>query len=342
MNQPIMQVKNLVKHFPVMRRGVVLSKQVGTVHACDGVSFDIQRGETLGLVGESGCGKTTTAQAMLYLIEPDGGEVVFEGKNVYEKFICNNREGILEFRRKMQLVFQNPYQSLNPRWTVADIITEPFRIHRHIPKEEWRDRLYRMLNLVGLEDYHAERYPHEFSGGQRQRICIARALAVEPMFLVADEPVSSLDVSVRAQILNLLKELQRTLGLTYLYISHDLSSVKHVSHRVGVMYLGKIVELGEADEVFESPLHPYTRALMSAIPIPDPDAQRKRNFLPGEVPSPIDPPPGCRFHPRCEYASQICKEKETELHDVGRGHYVACHKTEGVLKLSNNPPTVLP
>ncbi|MEM3356650.1 MAG: ATP-binding cassette domain-containing protein, partial [Candidatus Bathyarchaeia archaeon] len=255
------------------------------------------------------------------------GEVCIEGQDLDKIFKSNNQQDILKLRRKMQYVFQNPYASLDPRMTVADIITEPFVIHKHVPKEKWNDRLYELLELVGLEDYHAERYPHEFSGGQRQRICIARALAVEPRLLIADEPVASLDVSVRAQILNLLQELQRKFGMAYLYISHDLSTVKHICHKVAVMYLGKFVEISETDELFSSPLHPYTQALLSAIPIPDPENRRSRIVLPGEVPSPINPPAGCRFHPRCVYAKEHkCMEKAPELVDVGGGHLVACNK----------------
>lgn len=323
----ILEVKNLVKNYPLTSRGIFLKKEVGVVHAVDGVSFSVRKGETFGLVGESGCGKTSTARAILYLDPPTSGEIYFEGQDIIKIFKSNNPQEILKLRRKMQYVFQNPYASLDPRMTVADIITEPFVIHRHVPKEKWNDRLYELLELVGLEDYHAERYPHEFSGGQRQRICIARALAVEPRLLIADEPVASLDVSVRAQILNLLQELQRKFGMAYLYISHDLSTVKHICHKVAVMYLGKFVEIAETDELFSSPLHPYTQALLSAIPIPDPENRRSRIVLPGEVPSPINPPAGCRFHPRCVYAKEYkCMEKAPELVDVGGGHLVACNK----------------
>ena len=323
----LIKVKNLVKYFPVYSRGVLLKKQVGIVHAVDNISFDIRKKETFGLVGESGCGKTTTARLILNLIEPTSGEVFFEEENVFEKFQSANKEEKLKLRRKMQLIFQNPYGSLDPRMTVFDIISEPFIIHKHIPKKQWKEKVYELLELVGLEEYHAERYPHEFSGGQRQRICIARALAVEPKFLIADEPVSSLDVSIRAQILNLLGELQERIGLTYLYISHDLSSVRQISHRVAVMYLGEIVELADTDELFKEPLHPYTKALIQAIPIPDPKAKTMKIILPGEVPSPINPPSGCRFHPRCPASEgEICRTKEPPLIDVGDGHYIACHK----------------
>src|SRR4030042_5863341 len=275
----LLEVKNLVKHFPITSSGVFLKKQIGVVHAVDGISFSVNKGETFGLVGESGCGKTSAARAILYLDPPTSGEIYFESKDVGEVFKSKNKEAILALRQEMQYVFQNPYASLDPRMTVADIIMEPLVIHSHVPKNQWHNRLYELLNLVGLEEYHAERYPHEFSGGQRQRICIARALAVEPDLLIADEPVASLDVSVRAQILNLLQELQQKLKMTYLYISHDLSTVRHICHRVGVMYLGKFVKIAYTDELFNSPLHPYTQALMSAIPIPDPDAKRKRILL---------------------------------------------------------------
>jgi peptide/nickel transport system ATP-binding protein/oligopeptide transport system ATP-binding protein len=343
----LIKVKNLVKYFPVYSRGVLLKKEVGVVHAVDNISFDIKKNETLGLVGESGCGKTTTARVLLNLIEPTSGQVLFENEDIFEKFgIVRKKEKIslkrmkerlslkrrranaqakLLLRRKMQLVFQNPYGSLDPRMTVFDIISEPFLIHKHIPKAEWKEKVYQLLKQVGLEEYHAERYPHEFSGGQRQRICIARALAVEPEFLIADEPVSSLDVSIRAQILNLLVDLQKEMGLTYLYISHDLSSVRQISHRVAVMYLGEIVELASTDELFKQPLHPYTTALIEAVPIPDPKTKRLRIILRGEVPSPINPPTGCRFKPRCPYAKECPKETPT-LVDAGGGHMVSCHR----------------
>jgi oligopeptide transport system ATP-binding protein len=323
----ILEVKNLVKHFPITSRGILLKKQIGVVHAVDGVSFLVRKGETFGLVGESGCGKTSTARAIMYLDPPTAGEVYFEGQDVGAIFKSKNRTEVLRLRRKMQYIFQNPYASLDPRMTVADIIMEPFMIHRHIPKNRWHDRLYELLKLVGLEDYHAERYPHEFSGGQRQRICIARALAVEPQLLIADEPVASLDVSVRAQILNLLQELQQKFEMTYLYISHDLSTVRHICHRVAVMYLGKFVEIADTDELFDSPLHPYTQSLLSSIPIPDPEAKSTRIVLPGEVPSPINPPPGCRFQPRCIYAKEHnCVENTPRLIDSGEGHFVACQR----------------
>ena len=277
MSTDLIKVRDLVKYFPVYSRGVLFKSTVGVVHAVDNISFDVKKGETLGLVGESGCGKTTAARLILNLIEPTSGEVFFEDENIYEKLKSAKTEEKLRFRRKMQLIFQNPYGSLDPRMTVFDIVSEAFIIHKHVPKKEWKERVYKLLNLVGLEEYHAERYPHEFSGGQRQRICIARALAVEPEFMIAAEPVSSLAVSIRAQILNLLVDLQKEMGLTYMYISHDLSSVRQISHRVAVMYLGEIVELADTEELFKQPLHPYTDALIQAVPIPDPKKRRLRN-----------------------------------------------------------------
>jgi len=321
----LIKVKSLVKYFPVYSRGVLLKKQVGLVHAVDNVSFDIKRKETFGLVGESGCGKTTVARLILNLIKPTSGEVFFEEENIFKKFQSANKDEKLKLRRKMQLIFQNPYGSLDPRMTVFDIISEPFVIHKHVPRNQWKEKVYELLKLVGLEEYHAERYPHEFSGGQRQRICMARALAVEPEFLIADEPVSSLDVSIRAQILNLLGELQERIGLAYLYISHDLSSVRQISHKVAVMYLGEIVELADTDELFKKPLHPYTVALIQAVPIPDPKARAMKIVLPGEVPSPINPPSGCRFHPRCPKAQKICSEKEPVFEELKSGHFAACY-----------------
>jgi oligopeptide/dipeptide ABC transporter ATP-binding protein len=323
--ETVLQVNELTKHFPVFERGVILRRKLGDVHAVDQVSFSIKKNETFGLVGESGCGKTTIAKCVLYLERPTSGKIFFDGKNITEIFKKGRKVQVLALRRQMQYIFQNPYSSLDPRMTVADIITEPLEVHKHIPREQWQDRMYELLKMVGLEDYHAERYPHEFSGGQRQRVCIARALAVDPRFIAADEPVASLDVSIRAQILNLLQELQQKLGITYLYISHDLSTVRHICHRVAVMYLGKIVEIAETDELFENPLHPYTVALLSAIPIPDPKKKTHRIILPGEVPSPLNPPSACRFHPRCPRRIDICSKLEPPLLEVRPGHWLACH-----------------
>ncbi|HTY75086.1 MAG TPA: ABC transporter ATP-binding protein [Candidatus Nanoarchaeia archaeon] len=323
-DQGFIQVRNLVKYFPIYTRGVLAKRQVGQVHAVDSVSFDINKQETFALVGESGCGKTTTARVILNLIEPTSGEVIVDGENIFEKFKSAEKSEKLKLRRKMQMIFQNPYGSLDPRMTIYDIISEPFVIHKHIAKEKWKDRVYELLKLVGLEEYHAERYPHEFSGGQRQRICIARALAVEPEFIVADEPVSSLDVSIRAQILNLLGDLQKTMGLSFLYISHDLSSVRQVSQRVGVMYLGEIVEMADTDELYDHPMHPYTQALIEAVPIPDPKIKNFKPGLKGEVPSPITPPSGCRFRSRCPRAKAACAEKRPDFNEAREGHFVSC------------------
>ena len=328
-NRSFLEVNKLFKHFPISSRGIIFKKQVGIIHAVDGISFSVKKGRTFGLVGESGCGKTSTARSILYLDPPTSGNIILEGEDVGAIFESKKKKEILRLRRKMQYVFQNPYASLDPRMTVSDIIMEPFTIHKHIPKDEWHNRLFELLRLVGLEDYHAERYPHEFSGGQRQRICIARALAVNPQLLIADEPVASLDVSIRAQILNLLRDLQKKLEITYLYISHDLSTVRHICDRVAVMYLGKFVEIADTDELFDSPLHPYTQALISAIPIPDPKMTKKeRTELVGEVPSPINPPKGCRFEPRCKFAKEHkCMEKPQKLIDKGNNHLVACMRS---------------
>jgi oligopeptide transport system ATP-binding protein len=315
----LLEVRNLTKYYPVTR-GFIFQRQVGAVKAVDGVSFVIRRGETLGLVGESGCGKTTLGRVILRLQEPTAGEAIFEGRDVFKL----SKEEMRRLRRDMQIIFQDPYSSLNPRMTVGDIIGEPLEIHRLARGREKVRRVQELLEVVGLSPYHANRYPHEFSGGQRQRIGIARALAVHPKLIIADEPVSALDVSIQAQILNLLQELQREFGLTYLFIAHDLSVVKHISDRIAVMYLGKIVELADADELFSNPQHPYTEALLSAVPIPNPELRRERIILPGDVPSPVNPPSGCRFHTRCLYAQPSCRVEEPAFEDIGNGHFVAC------------------
>jgi len=327
--RPILEVNSLVEYFDVLERGILRKRKIGDVHAVDNISFHIAKGETLGLVGESGCGKTTAGKVILYLEKPTSGSVFFEGMNVVETFANGNQTDRKSLRRKMQMVFQNPYNSLDPRMTVYDIISEAFVIHRNIPKSQWTDRVYELLRMVNLEEYHAERYPHEFSGGQRQRIAIARALAVDPKFVILDEPVSSLDVSIRAQILNLLIDLQKNKQLSYLYISHDLSSVRQISQRVAVMYLGEIVELARAEEIFDKPLHPYTQALISAVPVPDVEHKTSRIILPGEVPSPINPPQACRFHPRCPHATDICGQVAPKFEDkLIEGHFVACHHAD--------------
>jgi oligopeptide transport system ATP-binding protein len=324
----LLEVRDLVKYYPVYKRGILTKKQVGQVHAVDHVSLDVGECETVGLVGESGCGKTTTGKMILGLEKPTSGQIFFRGNDLIQGFNKGSSEEKLKLHRSIQMVFQNPYSSLDPRMTIYDIISEPFKIHKHIPKDKWQDRVYELLTMVGLEAYHAERYPHEFSGGQRQRICIARALAVDPKFIVADEPVSSLDVSIRAQILNLIMDLQKSLLISYLYISHDLSSVRQISTRVMVMYVGEIVESAPTEELFDHPVHPYTRALMSAVPIPDPKKKTNVLLLPGEVPSPINPPSGCRFHPRCQYATSKCAEEKPQLLSIHPGHLVSCHYFE--------------
>ncbi len=332
MNAPtLLEIKDLVKHYPIYTRGIILKKQIGVVHAVDGVSLNIQQGENLGLVGESGCGKTTLGKTLMYLEEPESGEVAYDGINVFDAFRSKDAAKIRRIRRGIQMVFQNPYTSLDPRMTVFDILSEPYIIHKNVSKGEWKEKVYELLRMVNLEEYHAERYPHEFSGGQRQRIAIARALALDPRLIVADEPVSSLDVSIRAQILNLLTDLQKEKGLSYLYISHDLSSVRQITNRVAVMYLGEIFELARTDELFNKPLNPYTQALLSAIPIPDPEQNRIRIILPGEVPSAVNPPSGCRFHSRCQYATELCGREEPTLEEIKQEHFVSCHYAEKFL-----------
>jgi oligopeptide/dipeptide ABC transporter ATP-binding protein len=319
------RVERLSKRFPVRRRGILGGRVVGQINAVDDVSFDVAAGEALALVGESGCGKTTTARSMLHLVPADSGEVWFDGNEVLSLFRAGNRAAVLRVRRGMQYMFQDPYLSLNPRWTIGQTLREPFRVHRHVPEAEWDERIAALLERVGLEPAHAWRFPHEFSGGQRQRVGVARALAVEPKFLVLDEPVSSLDVSVRAQILNLLVELRAMLGLTYLYISHDLASVRFIADHVAVMYLGAIVETAPSAALFRHPRHHYTRALLSAVPVPDPDAQPERVVLRGEPPSAMNIPSGCRFHTRCPAALPQCQTIPPVLTPSGDGRMVACH-----------------
>jgi oligopeptide/dipeptide ABC transporter ATP-binding protein len=321
---PLVEVHDLVKHFPV--RGGVLQRTIGQVQAVDGVSFDIRRGETLGLVGESGCGKTTVGRLLLRLIEPTAGTIRFDGIEL----TALKGAALKPYRRRMQIIFQDPYASLDPRAPIGDSIGEGLRIHGLGTPAERRAKVTRMMDMVGLQAYHARRYPHEFSGGQRQRIGIARALVLEPDLVVCDEPVSALDVSIQAQVLNLLKSLQRELGLTYVFVAHNMGVVEHISDRVAVMYLGRVVELADRRELFRHQEHPYTSALMSAIPIPDPEARRQRVILTGDVPSPVNPPSGCRFHPRCplrtEYGDpEICAAQLPPLIDLGGGHLCACH-----------------
>ena len=323
LGETLLEVNDLVMHFP-LTRGIIVQRKVGAVQAVDGVSFAVKKGETLGLVGESGCGKSTTGRAILQLYKPTAGEVKFEGTDLTKLDAGNMRR----MRRHLQMIFQDPYASLNPRMTVGSIIAEPMQIHNLVDRGHRNQRVQELLETVGLNPYFANRYPHEFSGGQRQRIGVARALAANPQFIVADEPVSALDVSIQAQIVNLLEDLQEQFNLTYLFIAHDLSVVKHISDRVAVMYLGKIVELASRDAIYEEPLHPYTKALLSAVPIPDPAIEKKREriILTGDVPSPINPPSGCHFHTRCQYAIKgVCDVVEPPFEDKGSNHFVACH-----------------
>lgn len=315
----LLQVRNLRKTFPI--RGGVFGKKIGDITAVDDVSFYVKKGETLGLVGESGCGKSTTGRSILRLYEPTSGEIEFEGKSL----LSLNDEEMRKARRDLQMVFQDPFASLNPRQKVIDILEEPLIVHGMGDAKERKEQVHELLHLVGMNQSHAMRYPHQFSGGQRQRIGIARALSTRPKLIVADEPVSALDVSIQSQVLNLMADLQEKFELTYLFIAHDLSVVKHISDRVGVMYLGRLVELADRDQLYKKPLHPYTQALMSAVPMPDPDFPKERIILTGDVPSPANPPKGCAFHPRCAYAMEICKEVRPEFKDQGGEHFVACH-----------------
>jgi oligopeptide/dipeptide ABC transporter ATP-binding protein len=321
--QPLVVVENLVKHFPVLR-GIIIQRKIGAVRAVDGISFRIDHGETLGLVGESGCGKTTAGRTLLGLYRATSGKVEIDGRVIGT---ARGRE-LLAIRRTAQMIFQDPYASLNPRWTVSSIVGEPLHVHHLMATDSERmERVKELMSLVGLSSRLINRFPHEFSGGQRQRIGVARALASEPKFIVCDEPISALDVSIQAQVVNLLEDLQDRLGLTYLFIAHDLSMVRHICDRVAVMYLGVIIELGERNELYEHPFHPYTKALLSAVPIPDPkkDRARRRTILPGDVPSPLNPPSGCRFHPRCPIAVERCHLEIPHWREVTNGHWVACH-----------------
>ncbi|MFD3270377.1 ABC transporter ATP-binding protein [Paenibacillus dendritiformis] len=324
MTQPLVQVENLKMHFPI--KGGPLGKTVSAVKAVDGVSFHINKGETLGLVGESGCGKSTTGRMLLRLLEPSEGSIYFEGRDITK--LSGNE--LRKMRRNMQMVFQDPFASLNPRHTIGKILEEPLIVHGVKDRLERKRRVKELLEVVGLSSYHASRYPHQFSGGQRQRIGIARALAIHPKLIIADEPVSALDVSIQSQVLNLLQDLQQEYELTYLFIAHDLGVVRHISDRVGVMYLGQLVEISGTEELYDKPLHPYTQALLSAVPIADVTYRRERIILEGDVPSPVNPPTGCPFHTRCPKAFEPCSAARPQLSEIDPGHYVACHLYEQV------------
>ena len=318
----LLEVRNLSKRFPIKKS--ITGKVLQELVAVDNVSFKLMPGETIGIVGESGCGKTTLGRTILKLHQPSGGEIIFNGENITDY----NNSQMRHLRTDMQIIFQDPYSSLPPRSTVGGILSEPVTVHNIVPKNEVKDYVLNLMEKCGLRDYYYERYPHEFSGGQRQRICIARALSVNPKLVVCDEPVSALDVSIQAQIINLLKDLQKSMNLTYLFISHDLSVVKFISDKIGVMYLGSMVEFGAKDDIFENPLHPYTKALFSAIPNPNPDVKMNRIVLKGDIPSPANPPSGCRFHTRCPYATEKCSKVVPEYREYGNGHFAACHLCE--------------
>ena len=328
--QYILQVKDLKKYFPI--KGGMLGKTIGQVKAVDGVTFNLKRGTTMGLVGESGCGKTTVGRTVLRLYDKTDGQVLFNGQEVHDL----SKSDLRALRSKMQIIFQDPYSSLSPRLPIGEIIGEAVREHNLVPKEEFDDYVDTIMDNCGLQPFHKYRYPHEFSGGQRQRICIARALALNPEFIVCDEPVSALDVSIQAQIINLLKDLQQKYNLTYLFISHDLSVVEHISDTVGVMYLGSLVEYGAKEDIFENPLHPYTKALFSAIPVPDPDAKMNRIVLEGSIPSPANPPSGCKFHTRCANCMEICKHQAPVQKEIEPGHFVVCHLFNDAEEVSSN------